>query len=108
MQANKYIKLEHSQKNAIKKNLLYSEMGLLNTLKNYKMYKKLKKQELALKKLLKKVVSQIKGEISNFEKMIPKINENSGKTFTSSSGKKRDELQDEINIIKRKIQMLSD
>jgi len=66
-----FIKLNTSEQNYGKKNLLYSEMELLNMLKRFRKYKELRKEELALKSLLKKTVKSLKDEIRNLDDLLP-------------------------------------
>jgi len=85
-------------------------MEILNTIKQNKKYRKLRKEELSLKNLLKKVISQIKDEISKLETFLPKIESQKTSPIrmasTSGEPKKRDALELEIDEIKRKIAAL--
>ena len=102
--SNEYVGIGPSEQNYAKKNLLYSEMELLTVLKRYKRYKKLRKEELALKKLLSKVINEIHEEIKKFNESIPHIKEEKYLSEEISGRKKqRSELEDEIDEIRRKI-----
>jgi len=91
-----------------KKHLLYSEMELLTTLKKYGNYKKLRKEELALKELLKKSIIDIKKQMDIVIEYIPqvKVKDTSAEAIKITPGK-RDALEEEIDRIRKKISMLS-
>lgn len=91
-----------------KKHLLYCEMEVLTSLKKYNNYKKYRKEELALKNLLKKVIMELKKEMENIIEYIPqiRIKDTSAAAIKTQSGK-RDTLEEEIQKIRKKIAMLS-
>ncbi|MDP4039048.1 MAG: hypothetical protein Q8P57_00495 [Candidatus Pacearchaeota archaeon] len=102
-----YVGLEHSQVNFGKKNILYMEMELLTALKHYTQFKKLRKQEFALKNLLQKEIFQIKEELKKMDNYLPNLPSSAkGIPNLNTSLKKRDTLEDEINEIKRQISQL--
>ena len=104
VKATEYVEVDHSQQIYGKRNLLYCEMGLLSTTKRYQKYKKLRKQELALKTLLKRALSEIHEELRNFNSLLPETKHSTSEKFEISKGqKKREDLESEIDDIKRKI-----
>tara|TARA_Y100000310_G_C20629414_1_gene787777 strand:- start:3 stop:329 length:327 start_codon:yes stop_codon:yes gene_type:complete len=107
MQSNlKYVSFLNSQLNLGKKNLLYSEMEILTTLKKLKVFTKLRKQEFAAKNLLKKTISQLRKELQNLENFLPLQELGKESIDLSSSPKNRDSLEAEIDNLKNKISEL--
>jgi peptidoglycan hydrolase CwlO-like protein len=101
---HKYVALGPSQKIYGKKNLLYCQMNLLTATQKYKKYRKLRKEELALKRLLRKTLTDLQTELINLDKSIPHIKEKVMRPENiETKPKKRDTLQDEIDDIKRRI-----
>jgi len=80
-------------------------MELLGKVKHYQTYKKLRKEELALKQLLKKKIIEIQEEVSKFSEILPKTKKEN--VATSKDGSKqprrRKTLQEEINEIRQRI-----
>lgn len=86
------------------KNLFHSQLSLLNTVKIYHRYKLLKKEELKLKDLLRKKINELKTEINNFDKLLPKTHHKAEvKQKPKKEVKKRDELEIEIDKIRMKL-----
>ncbi len=103
-----FVGLERPNVIAGKKHLLYAEMEVLTSLKKYNSYKKLRKEEIALKNLLKKVILDLKKEMEIITQYIPniKIKEvNVAETVNTTPGK-RETLEQEIQHIRKKIAML--
>jgi len=91
-----------------KKQLLYCEMEILTSLQKYDHYKKYRKEELAMKNLLKKIILEMRKEMDIVIQYMPQIKVGSSsaeaiKTVPS----KRDTLEDEIQSIRKKIAILS-
>lgn len=103
-----FVGLEKPHVVAGKKQLLYCEMEVLTSLKKYNNYKKFRKEELALKNLLKKVILEMKKEMEIIIQYIPqiKVKESSAQAIRTTPGK-RDSLEEEIQKIRKKIAMLS-
>jgi hypothetical protein len=102
-----YVALEPSQKIHGKRNLLYCEMELLNTIKRYRFYKKLRKEELALKKLLKRAVTELEDELRKLDELLPKTKHHKlGPAEIHTENRGRSDLEQEIDDIKRKISEL--
>jgi len=103
-----YVGVEPSQQTFAKKNLLYCEMTLLEIIKQYQKHKKLRKEIFALNSLLKKTFSELKEEIKDFEDCLPRTKHDNFKAADISvSPKKRKDLEEEIELIKRKIAEMS-
>lgn len=103
-----YVGLKKSQQISGEKQCLECEVSLLETIDKYRKYKKLRKQELALKRLLKRAMSDLQQEVKDFNSLMPKLKEQRfAPAKLSTSDRKRSELQDEIDEIKRKIAELS-
>ncbi len=102
-----FVGLEKPHVVAGKKHLLYAEMEVLTCLKKYNNYKKLRKEELALKSLLKKVIIDMKKEMETITQYVPniKIKDTSAELIKTVPGK-RDSLEQEIQNIRKKIAML--
>ena len=99
----RYVKLDHSEQVYGEKNLLYCEMELLNTLKRFRKYKKLRKEESALKNLLKKTINDLRDELRKLDEMLPKEKYTGFKINASRKTPKRSDLEQEIEQIRRKI-----
>ncbi len=69
----KYVSLQPVEITEGKKHFLYIEMEMLTAIQKYEIYKKLRKQELSLKNLLKKTIGQIKEELEKLDTFLPKI-----------------------------------
>ena len=68
-----FVALEVPQVIYGKKQLLYVEMELLTALQKYERYKKLRKEEMAAKNLLKKVITEMKKEMDIIIQYMPQI-----------------------------------
>jgi hypothetical protein len=99
-----YIGIDSSKQVYGKKNLLYCQMELLTILKKIKAYKKLRKEEFALKKILKRKVDELKNILKNLNKILPETKKDKFRAARiNHSPKKRKDLESEIENIKRKI-----
>ena len=103
-----FVGLDRTQIISGKKNLLYAEMEILTSLQKYERYKKFRKEEIALKSLLKKVVTELHKEMDIIIQYMPqiKVGSSSAEAIKSTTAK-RDVLEDEIISIRHKIAMLS-
>lgn len=104
-----YVKLISSEQVYAKKELLMSQMEILSIMKRYQKYKDLRKQELALKSMLRRKVLEINEELRLLDRLLPrtrieKIEVDTAKLATRSV--KRRDLEAEIEEIKRKIERL--
>jgi len=107
--SNEYIGLEPAIRKYGKKTMLYCEMELLTVLRRYEKYKNLRTQELALKALLKKAILELKESVRGLNRNLPTIKADEFSFVEiSKERKKRDELEEEIAEIKRKIAEISE
>jgi|TARA_Y100000310_G_C20519008_1_gene732711 hypothetical protein len=99
-----YIGLTTSKKNYGEKNLLYCQINSLTILKKIDIYKKLRKEEFALKRILKRKVKETYEIINKLEEMLPETKYDKFKPIKiHKTSKKRKDLESEIEYIKRKI-----
>ena len=102
-----YVKLNQAEKTFGKKNLLRSELEILNILKRYQIYKKLRKEEHALKTLLRKVIKEVREEIEKLDDLLPKTQDDLFRSADLSRPQKaRKDLEEEIEEIKHRIDAL--
>lgn len=89
-------------------------MEILTILKRYQKYKKLRAEEHAYKLLFRKKAREINEQVDALYKMLPhlpkpqKIEEQVERPKAIIPQKKRDDLEIEIEEIKRKLQLLND
>jgi len=112
---SEFIRLSHTSTVVGKKNLLYTELEMLNILKSLKEYKKLRKQEYELKVSLKSKIQQVIDYIKELERRLPEtsikiktLHSTSPKISpkTSQDKEKRISFDDEIYDIKKKLEKL--
>jgi len=103
-----FVGLERPHVIAGKKHLLYCEMEVLTSIKKYNTYKKFRKEEIALKNLLKKLVLEIKKEMETIFEYIPHIKVEHPIEIPVKKVPivKRDALEEEIQSIRKRIAML--
>ncbi len=102
-----YIGLDSSKQTYGKKNILYCQMEILTILQKIKSYKKLRKGEFALKRILRKKVEEVQETLKNLEKILPETKQDKFKAVRiNKTQKKRKDLEFEIEEIKRKISEL--
>ncbi len=105
-----YVHLNGSEKLYGEKNLLGSQLEILNVLRSFQIFSLLRKEELLLKVALKTKISELHYLIDVFEKTFPKSSfkmEDSGKKKGGVKKSKEDlELQAEIESVRRKIEEL--
>jgi len=101
-----YVLLKNSEKISGAKNLLHSQVSLLNSVKYIQEYNRLRTEELAIKILLKKKIAELEDELNILEKVIPKVKEKTEGEEKKVSVKKRIDLETEIEEIRRKIEKL--
>lgn len=104
-----YVKLANSEKVFGAKSLLQSQVFLLNTIKNIRNYNSLRNEELAVKILLRRKLSEIEEALKVLDKVMPKLKDSEdaeGDDKKKTSVKKRMDLESEIEEIRRKIDRL--
>ncbi len=105
----KYVKLNHSEKIFGEKDLLNSQVDILNLVKKIQNYRHLRNQELAAKILLRKKIAEILDELKILDKTLPKPKElgnKEGKMKRRTGKERRQDLESEIEEIRRKIERL--
>jgi predicted RNase H-like nuclease (RuvC/YqgF family) len=104
-----YVKIDPDEQVSGKKNLLYCQMELLSITQRYQTYKKLRKEELNLKTLLKRKITELKKEVKELDAILPRVAREHASFGPKDkvSGKKKSELDMEIEEIKRKIAQLT-
>lgn len=104
-----YVKILDSEKTYAKKTLLMSQMETLSIMKRYQKYKELRRQELALKSILKRKIGEINEEIKIIDRTLPRMKEKTEEEEKITiTPKKRRDLEAEIEEIKRKIERLQE
>ena len=98
-----YIKIGHSEQIYGKKNLLYSQMEILNIKKRFQTYKKLRMLEFKIKSLLKRKIKMLKEELNTFDSVTPKIKKSNFEIKSMKNYPKRKELEYEIEEIRKKL-----
>jgi len=68
-----YVKIDTPEINYREKNLLQSQLGIINITKKFKEYERLRKEELLLKIHLKSKIEELKNSLSFFDRLIPKL-----------------------------------
>ena len=99
----KFIGLTRDQITFSKKSLLYSEMEFLTAIKHFKNYKNLREKEFAAKNLMKKALLGFQKELKNLDSYIPEVPLEKDSLGLSSTIKKRETLDLEIEDLKKKI-----
>ncbi len=105
MSGEEYVSINPAQQVYGKKNLLYCEMELLNSIKRYESYQKLKKDEHTLKKALKKKIAELHEDVRKMLELIPKVKqpEYPSEKKSNTSNKRKLDLEEKIQEIKRRI-----
>lgn len=102
-----YIKLEKTEKAYTKKHILQSEISLLNSVKRYQEYRKLRKQELLMKILFKEKLEDIKNSLVTFDRFLPRVKNHNFKE-EEELDKEHHTLEQELDEIKKKLEKLHD
>ncbi len=105
-----YVKLTRPEVVYSQKNLFKSQLELLNALKFYHEYKKLRKEEFVLKVALKSKIDEIKNSLKILDALLPKVKLQrfgfSSEMESKSTRKKRISLEQEIDLIRKKLAQL--
>lgn len=103
-----YVKVSSPEMAYGKKNLLTSQLEMLNILKRCKQYKKLREEEFVLKIALKNKVDEAKNNLIVLEKLLPRMDMPHSEEVLPQIRieKERSTLEDEIEEIKRKLAQL--
>ena len=107
---NKYFKLDFNQAVSAKKDLLSSQIGLINVIKRINQYKLLRKKERVIKSQLRMSLEILREKINLMQSTLPEKNFNEKKPkimkTLSKEIKKSRNLQDELDDIKAKLARL--
>ncbi len=120
MNSTEYVKLDPYEKMFGEKGLLEAQLSLLNALKSYKQYEKIRQEELLLKISLRRKITETQEELSTLNKLLPKVpvetDENDFlpkgfKEFGEPAKEKQEtssrKIELELDDIKRKLERLS-
>jgi hypothetical protein len=109
---SEYIKVVNEEMGYGEKNLLQSQLALINIIKRYKNYESLRKEELSLKIHLKQKIEELKNDLSFFERLMPKvILQKDDLPLSQEEAKesmKKLSLEQELNAIKKRLLQLQD
>jgi len=104
-----YIKLEYSESIDTRKNILNSEVNLLNLLSKLNKYKKLRRNELVKKTKLKTILRQVKIKLGSLNRDMPKIEmlelEQPIREMAFEA-KERGKIESELEEIKKRLEEL--
>lgn len=94
-----------------KKNLLNTQLSVLNIIKNLAKFKTIRTEELVLKIALKNKIEEAKSNLLLLEKLLPKAAGKNGqqeeiKEVDEEHEKKRHTLEEELAEIRRKLEQL--
>jgi len=108
MNGIEYVKLSNSEIVYGKKNVLNAQVEMLNLVKSCDKYRSLRKEEIALKILLKSKIEEVKNSLNVLSSILPKV-KNSSFNITDKKekvSKKNLSLEQEIEQIKKKLAAL--
>ena len=104
-----YIKINPEEQKYAQKTLLQSQIEILTITKRYQAFKQLRRREIMLKGALRRKVSELHEELKIIDRALPRMRHQPSelqKAKTGVIGKKRSDLESEINEIKRKLERL--
>ncbi len=104
---SEYVRFKKSEKKSIQKSFLTSQILLLDSLKRYNIYRKLRTEEMLLKIALKTKIEHVNNDMKSFEKFMPKTNLSSKDFPQIEEERKNYTLEEEIDLIKKKIAALN-
>jgi hypothetical protein len=106
MTKSEYVRISVGERFFGQRNLLHSQLELLDSLKHFKAYKKLRKEEFALKVALKSMLEETSGILDKLDRTLPKTKYVDYEDEPIRGRKKKSvepSLQDEIEEVKRKL-----
>lgn len=104
-----YVKFDVSEQISSQKNLLQTQLDVINALKSYRKYMKLRDEEFILKIALKAKVEQVISNLHALERLLPKTTIRPKKTKEEENQIMREidlSLEEEIDMIKKKLEKL--
>jgi hypothetical protein len=111
---NEFVRLSDSEKSYGARNLLQCQLSTLNSIKRFREYEKLRKEELILKVDLKMKVEGALQSLANLARCLPKTDfieeaveePNLFAPFTKEQEKKERTVEDELDDIRRKLEAM--
>ncbi|MEK6928606.1 MAG: hypothetical protein AABW65_01465 [Nanoarchaeota archaeon] len=105
---SEHIKLSKAEIIYSQKNLLESTIDLLKITKKYKEYQNLRKNELAMKILLKNKIESLQDSLALLDKLLPKTSHDIENISAEKKylAREKMDLEDEIESIRKKLSML--
>ncbi len=104
--SSEYIKITPSEIMYSKKNLLQSQLHILEILKHYHSYQEARKEEFVLKITLKNKIEEAKESLKILDKLLPKTHWRSKEDMPMQHHKAKLDLETEINTIRQKLARL--
>ena len=105
---NLHVKFEHDEALIGKKDILYSQINLLELLKILKDYKNSRKRELILKLRFKKELAVVRTKIAEIEESFPKETQGEIKMIRKIKPKERESqnIESQLQEIREKLEVL--
>ena len=107
---SEYVRLNSEERNFGMKSMLQSQLSVLNSLKKYKEFENIRREELTLKIALKAKIGETLHLIENLTRDLPKIKlekENEEENFLfQEDNKTRQSMDNELEEIRRKLERL--
>jgi len=104
---SEYIKLTNSEKIFGTKTMLHMQLEYLNSIRSYRKYKDLRSKEFILKISLKNRIGEALALMAKFHSLLPKTSYRlPDQTEEKRKRKVSSTLQDEIELVKRKLTRL--
>ncbi|MBS3076092.1 hypothetical protein J4429_06595 [Candidatus Pacearchaeota archaeon] len=107
---SRYIKIDYGEAVSAKKEILSSEINLLNIAKHIENYKQLRKKELLNKLKLKSLITVLKNKLNSINSSFPeegKVKIKVKRTIERKETPKLRHMEDELEDIKNKLARLS-
>lgn len=98
-----YIRLEYNETVDARRNMLSSEINVLNSAKQILAYKKLRKTEMIARSNLKSLVKQTNAKINLLLKELPATNQNAPKIESKLEKTKKRSIEQELAEIHSKL-----
>jgi len=103
----RYIQLDYLEAKENKKDLLTSQVGVLELVRNINNFDKIKAEKLNVKLNFQKELKSVKSKISSLLRQLPKVEETkSEKSEAPKKEKRSDNIIDELKQIKEKLKQL--
>lgn len=106
MTNSEYVLISPSKNFFGEKNLLQSQLGLLNAVESFQKYKELRNEELVLKVTLKNKIEETLNWIDKLEKSLPAAHYKEAATPKEKKQERKLSLEGEIARIREKLEKL--